>query len=565
MIEYLPNALVNVYFLGFVEVLLIPLALWLAYVCPEYSITVEQKLFRAFENITRRPRFAILLVGLVAFMGSLGVSLFVRFPLPAIHDEFSYLLAADTFVHGRLTNPTHPFWKHFEAIHVLQQPTYVSKYPPAQGLMLALGQILGGHSVVGVWLGIALACGAITWMLQGWVPRRWALLGGLIAALNLGFFGYWSQNYWGGALAATGGALLFGALRRLIRRPAPGGSISLGIGLVILANSRPLEGLIASLPVIMVIITAIFKRTRWPWGTWLYRVVVPTLLIVLAGMIFMAYYNLQVTGSPWRMPYQVHEREYPTSPIFLWASKPSSPRASVPQIFLDLNHVLIQRQQEMQTASGFIKTKSEALLNMALFHFRTVLLVPLIMVPWVLRNRWNAFAFLVILLVTAIVLLETQSYPRKLAPVTCLLILLAVQALRHLRVRLWHGRPIGRCLAGLLVTILLVSVAISFLPIFRADSWVVSLKRAQIEGQLQKDGDRHLILVGNNHYYYYPHFDWVHNRADIDTAKVIWARDLGPTENQKLIDYFNERKIWRLDVARLDKYNMPLESLDLKR
>ena len=63
------------------------------------------------------------------------------FPSPDIHDEFSYLLASDTFAHGRLTNPTPPVWHHFEQFYVVVQPTLASKYGIAQSLFMALGSV----------------------------------------------------------------------------------------------------------------------------------------------------------------------------------------------------------------------------------------------------------------------------------------------------------------------------------------------------------------------------------------------------------------------------------------
>ena len=523
------------------------IALILAVVIPEKIIPCWRRISRGFDRLARRRLVAVFLVALLAFIGSMAVSLLVRFPEPYFHDEFSYLLAADTFASGRLTNPPHPLGKHFENFHIIQQPTYASKYPPAQGLILGVGQILGGHPLVGVWLGIALACGAICWMLQAWVPPRWALLGGVIAALNFGFFGYWSQNYWGGATAALGGALVFGALRHLLRRPAAGMAAIMGIGLVILANSRPLEGLIATLPV-AVLLLVVMVRSANPWQVWVRRVVVPISGVLFLGAILMGAYNYKVTGKPWRLPYQVYETTHPSTPIFLW-SKKKPKEGNFPPAFLKLSQQFKEQQRRLLTLRGYITLKGRALDKVSTFFLRWVFLLPLVTLPFVMLNRWNQFAVLIIGLVGLVCFIGVQTYPRKFAPVTCLIVLIVIQSLRQLRLWRLRGRPTGRCLVGLLLVIFGISVMSGWHPVFHSPAWLTGQQRAQLLRQLTEDPDRHVVVVryGPRHN---PHFDWVYNRADIDGSKVIWARELDVAQNQKLVDYYQDRKIWLLEADR---------------
>src|SRR5207237_2803059 len=127
-------------------------------------------------------------------------------------------------------------------------PTYASKFPPGQGLLLALGSLFGSPRVGPV---LALAIGSVltTWMMAGVCSRRWAIVGGLLAGLHPQSF-QWSQTFWGGGGAMCGGALLAGCAIRVERslrerRTIPSSvGVLFGIALALIASMRPFEGAI---------------------------------------------------------------------------------------------------------------------------------------------------------------------------------------------------------------------------------------------------------------------------------------------------------------------------------
>lgn len=517
----------------------------------------------------RRPAAAYALIGLLAFGGSALMAAVTGMPQPRIHDEFSYLLAADTFAQGRLTNPPHPLWRHFETFHVIQQPTYASKYPPAQGLMLACGQVSCGLPSAGVWLSAGLAAAAICWMLAGWCPLSWAWLGGLVAAVRLVFSGpafagewetiaSWSQSYWGGSVAALGGALIFGSLPRIMKRQRLRDALWLALGLAILANSRPFEGLVVSIPVMVVLGLWLVRAGHLSWLHRCRRVALPVALGLLLAAGWMGYYNFRVTGDPFLLPYQVHEATYGLVPTFFWQALRPEPQylhQSMKDFHADwaLDYYLSQ-----QTFSGWLRMAIWKVVSLWVY-FIGILFTPFLLVAWpkMWRRRRVKFALGVWALLLAALLAETwKSWPHYAAPAMPLAILLIVESLRQARLCRWRGRPVGRTLVGAVLPLLLLSSITSFALAqhYKISGW--HQDRARLLRDLETTPGRHLVMVryGPEHS---PHEQWIYNEADLDGAKVVWAWEMGPQEDRELFDYYQDRRVWLLQADLKPRFLRP--------
>ncbi|HJT86652.1 MAG TPA: hypothetical protein VJ732_02325, partial [Bryobacteraceae bacterium] len=469
-------------------------------------------------------------------------------------DEFSYLLAADTFASGRLVNPPHPMWTHFESMHILQHPVYVSMYHVGQGLVLAAGKVVAGSPWAGVLASVALMCALVCWMLQGWLPPAWALLGGLLAVVRLGLFGYWINSYWGGAVAAIGGLLVLGALPRLHRQTRVRDAFLMAAGMAILANSRPYEGFVLSLAVCGMLAVWIFRKRGRARSLAFARVALPAVLVLSVAGCGMGYYYWRVTGSPFRMPYQLDRDQYAPARIFLWERPIAAPVYRSAQMREFYAGWELGKFEEAKTPAGLLKNTTGKGVAFWMFFLGPVFTLPLLFLPWM----WNDRRIRPLLLIAAVFLvalgLNTWFYPHYAAPITGLIYAVVLQGMRHLRV--WRRRGgagvlLARSVPVICVAMVLVRLAAQPLGSWMPPDWPMTwystspgnVARARILRRLQHQPGLQIAIVryGPNHNFFE---EWVYNEASVDAAKVVWARELQPASNAELIRYFHGRRVW---------------------
>ena len=497
-------------------------------------------------RLGKRRRTAIVVVGALSLflIWTLGS---IHLPIPAAHDEFCYLLGADTFAGGRFTNPTHTMWRHFETFHTIHQPTYQMKYPVGQSLFLALGQLVW-QPILGVWISLALAISAVCWALQGWMPSRWAFVGSLLCLLNINLQQWWGQSYWGGAVAMLGGALLFGALPRLQRSLRLRDACMMGLGLALLANTRPYEGLIASLPVAIVMGGWMVGSHRPAIGMFACRLALPILALLTITAGLMGLYNFKVTGCSFRMPYQVWQSQYVSngfSEILLGSD--THREQGVATYWLPTQGENGETPYEIPLIESNLRTR---LLRQWAFYIRPLLTLPFAIGLFHAGRNLRVPVIGLVMVCLAIGWQDTLGNPHYAAPVACLYWLMAAHGMRCMRARLSCFGARGGAIAILILVCLLLLAPYRLAaylsePVAPFDAW--SGSRAQMIRELEMRPGNDLVVVRYEPGHH-PFQEWVYNQADIDSAAVVWARELDSKSNAQLLEYFHDRQIWLLEA-----------------
>jgi hypothetical protein len=176
---------------------------------------------------------------------------------------------------------------------------------------------------------------------------------------------------------------------------------------------------------------------------------------------------------------------------------------------------------------------------------------------WKDIGRQTRFLLLTLAVTLAGLVAETFWAPHYFSPSTALMLALLLLAMRCTSRWKFYGRKSGLFLTRAIpaICVFLFVLRAAHGPLAGYDIWTQawyqrgpeSFGRAALLSELNGLPGKQLVMVryqlGHNLL-----VEWVHNEADIDAAKVVWARELAPSENERLLKYFADRRVWLLEA-----------------
>jgi hypothetical protein len=191
------------------------------------------------------------------------------------------------------------------------------------------------------------------------------------------------------------------------------------------------------------------------------------------------------------------------------------------------------------------------------FFLGPALTVPLLMLPNAFYDRQRKFLILTCAVVLAgLAPVFWMTFPHYAAPLTATIYGVIVLCARRLRNVQWRSRPFGLLVVRALpllcfVTLVLRATAPALFAMdYSSYSWCCvgpgNVKRARLERDLKATGSPHLVIVRYSPAHQVSN-EWVYNDADIDGSPVVWAREMTPAEDKRLVSFFKYRSIWMVE------------------
>ncbi|HYZ85731.1 MAG TPA: hypothetical protein VE621_15075 [Bryobacteraceae bacterium] len=498
-------------------------------------------------SITRFRWAITLLIGVLAIVSRLALLPVVPVPYPGAHDEFAYILQAETFLEGRLTNAPPELPEFFEAPNEIVRPVRMSKYPPGQASFLALG-LLAGTAYYGVVLSYGLFCATMFWMLTAVLPVRWAAAVALMVLLAFHVQHYWLETYWGGFVAATGGNLVIGSLFHFWRNPQGRAKWWVVPGLLLLSISRPFEGLIFCgalfLAVLWIGWPGASRSIRDYWRSWR----LPLVAALAATLMVHGTYNQLSLKSPLSMPYMEHERHYTMAPV-VWLFPPRDLHYSDPiqtRFHVEWELKLYKRVMNRLPFAMFPVQLARVARAMIWQHWGLLSFV-LLAIPFLWRLQKVRFLAGLLLIGALVLSLEVWLFAHYMAPfigasVALLGIALRGISARIMQLKLAPWRPVFATVvtaACLIAGHGIVTTALGPKP--------PTPPRVLIGKSLEHQGGKHLVFVRYSLQREPSGPEWVFNGPDLDRQQVLWARDRGQ-ENVRLMQQYADRTPWLVEA-----------------
>jgi hypothetical protein len=310
----------------------------------------------------------------------------------------------------------------------------------------------------------------------------------------------------------------------------------LGAGLGLELLTRPFESALLGLCVVLYFA---WGRAKWRWLWVAALTAAPAIGLTLAQ-------NRAVTGSFATLPYQVSRYQYGVPAAFTTGENAVPHRQLNRQQQLDYEMQSAVHGARRDTALKFLER-----LGYRARFYRFFFLAPLYLALPAFLWRLGERRFVWVCTALAVFALGTNFYPyfypHYIAAVACLLILVSVAALEKL------NRELALIVMTLCAAHFLFWYGVHLFgadEITRHESWdYVNVGdpegRTEIERELAREPGKLLVFVrySPRHVFH----EWIHNAADIDAARVVWAGDLGSAENETLRRYYPDRTAWLVE------------------